>query len=66
LSQGQLEMIIVGTGTNGAEYIAPKAGSRASGNSISSLIELSQDAVAKVNEPTEQKKKVAALIHMTC
>ena len=66
LSQGQPETIIVGTGTSGAAHVAPEAGSWAKGKNLSLLVQLSNDAVAKVNELTEQKKKVAALIHITC
>jgi hypothetical protein len=66
LTQGQPETIIVGTGTNGAANIAPDAESWAKGNNLNLLIQPSYDAVAKLNELTEQKKKVAALIHITC
>jgi hypothetical protein len=65
LSQGQPEIIIVGTGTNGAAYVAPEAESWAQGKNLSLLVQPSYDAVAKVNELAEQKK-VAALIHITC
>jgi len=66
LSRGRLEIIIVGTGTNGAAHIAPEAESWAPGKNLSLLVQPSYDAVAKVNELTEQKKKIAALIHITC
>jgi hypothetical protein len=66
LSQGQPETIIVGTGTNSAAHIAPEAESWAKGKNLSLLIQPSYDAVAKVNELAEQRKKVAALIHITC
>jgi hypothetical protein len=66
LSQGQPEIIIVGTGTNGAAHIAPEAESWAKGKNLSLLVQPSYDAVARVNELAEQKKKVAALIHITC
>lgn len=59
-------MITVGAGTNGAEHIAPKAGSRARANNVSLLVQLSQDAAAQLKEATEQKKKVASLTHITC
>ena len=66
LSQGQPEIIIVGTGTNGAAHIAPEAESWAKGKNLSLLVQPSYDAVARVNELAEQKKKVAALMHITC
>ena len=67
LSQGQPEIIIVGTGTSGAAYIAPEAESWAKGKNLSLLVQSSYDAAAMVNEIAEQKnKKVAALIHITC
>ncbi len=66
LSQGQPEIIIVGTGTNGAAHIAPEAEGWAKGKNLSLLVQPSYDAVARVNELAEQKKKVAALIHITC
>ena len=66
LSQGQPETIIVGTGTNGAAYIAPEAESWAKGKNLNLLAQPSYDAVARLNELAEQKKKAAALIHITC
>ena len=66
LSQGHPEIIIVGTGTNGAAHIAPGAESWAKGKNLSLLIQPSYDAVAKINELAKQKKKIAALIHITC
>jgi hypothetical protein len=66
LSQGQPKTIIVGTGTNGAAHIAPDAESWAKEKSLSLPVQPSYDAIAKLNEVAEQKKKVAALIHITC
>lgn len=66
LSQGQPEVVIVGTGTDGAAHIAAEAGSWAKANNVSSLVQPSCDAIVKLNELTEQKKRAAALIHMTC
>jgi len=66
LSQGQPETIIVGTGTNGAANIAPDAESWAKEKNLSLLVQPSYDAVARLNELAKQKKKVAALIHITC
>ena len=66
LSQGQPEIIIVGTGTNGAARVAPEAESWAKEKNIGLMVQPSYDAVTRLNELTEQKKKVAALIHITC
>jgi len=66
LSQGQPETLIVGTGTNGAAHVAPEAESWAKSKNLGLLIQPSYDAVARLNELAEQKKKVAALIHITC
>ena len=66
LSQGQPEIIIVGTGTNGAAHITPEAESWVKGNNLSLVVQPSYEAIAKLNELAEQKKKVAALIHITC
>lgn len=66
LSQGQPEIIIVGTGTNGVAHIAPEAESWAKGKNLSLLVQPSYDAVTRLNELVEQKKKVAALMHITC
>jgi len=66
LSQGRPEVIIVGTGTDGAAHIAPEAESWVKGKNLSLLVQPSYDAVARLNELVGQKKKVAALIHITC
>ena len=66
LSQGQPEIIIIGTGTNGAAHVAPEAESWAKGKNLILVVQPSYDAVARLNELVEQRKKVAALIHITC
>jgi hypothetical protein len=66
LSQGQPEIIIVGTGTDGAARVAPEAESWAKEKNISLMVQPSYDAVTRLNDLVEQKKKVAALIHITC
>jgi len=66
LSQGQPEIIIIGTGTNGAACVAPEAESWVKGKNLISVVQPSYDAVARLNELVEQRKKVAALIHITC
>ena len=66
LIQGQPETIIVGTGTNGAANIGPEVESWAKEKNLSLIVQPSYDAVAKLNKLTEQQKRVAALIHITC
>jgi hypothetical protein len=66
LSHGQPEVVIVGTGTDGAAHIAAEAEGWAKANSVSLPVQPSCNAIAKLNELTEQKKKVAGLIHITC
>lgn len=66
LSQGQPEIIIVGTRTSGAAHVAPEAESWAKGKNLSLLVQPSYDAVTRLNELVEQKKEVAALMHITC
>ena len=48
------------------ELIFGSAESWAKGKNLSLLVQPSYDAVARVNELAEQKKEVAALIHITC
>ena len=66
LMQGQPETIIIGTGTDSVADIAPNVESWAEGKNLNLLVQPSYNAVAKLNELTEQKKQVAALIHITC
>jgi len=68
LSQGQPETIIVGhRNQRRCPYIAPDVENWANGKNLSLLVQPSYEAVARVNELVEQKKKVAAiLIHITC
>lgn len=66
LSQGQPEIIVIGTGTNGAARVAPEAESWAKRQNLSLVVQPSYNAVTRLNELVEQKKKVAALIHITC
>jgi hypothetical protein len=66
LSHGQPEVIVVGTGTDGAAHVAAEAENWAKTNNVSLLVQPSYDAILKLNELTEQKKKVTGLIHITC
>jgi hypothetical protein len=64
-SQGEPETIVIGTGTNGAAHVAPEVESWAERKNLDLLVQPSYDAVARLNELAE-RKKVAALIHITC
>jgi len=66
LSRGQPEVIIADTGTDGAAHIATEAQAWAKANNVTLLVRPSHDAIVRLNELVEQKKKVAALIHITC
>ena len=66
LSHGQPEVIVVGTGTDGAAHIAAEAEGWAKANSVSLLVQPSYDAIVRLNGLAEQKKKVAGLIHIAC
>lgn len=66
LIKGQPETLIVGIGTNGVAKIAPDVESWAEGKNLDLLVQPSYDAIARLDELTKQKKKIAALIHITC
>jgi len=66
LSQGQPDIIIVGTGTDGAAHVAPEAAAWARESNLELAVLPSYEAVTKLNELTGQGRKVAALIHITC
>ena len=66
LIQSQPEIIIVGTGTDSVANIAPDVKSWVEERNLNLLVQPSYDAVAMLNKLTEQNKKVAALIHITC
>jgi hypothetical protein len=66
LSQGQPELVVVDTGTDGAAHVAPEAESWARANNVALLVQPSYDALARLNELTGQKKRFATLIHITC
>lgn len=66
LSQGQPEIIVIGTGTDGVATMAPETERGVKEKNLNLLVKPSYDAVARLNELVEQKKRVAALIHITC
>ena len=66
LAQGDPETIIIGTGTDGKASLAPEVEDWAKERNLSLIAQSSYEAIAKLNESVEQKKKVAALIHITC
>jgi len=63
LAKDTPEVIVIGTGTDGVAKLATEA---ESWNDLSLLVQPSYDAVDKLNELIEQRKKAAALIHITC
>ena len=66
LVRGEPEAIIVGTGTDGKAKLAPEVEKWAKERNLSLIVQPSREALAKLNELTGQKKKIAALIHITC
>lgn len=66
LIQGEPETIIIGTGTSGKASVATEIMNWAKEKNLNLIVQPSHEAVTKLNEFTEQKKKVAALIHITC
>jgi len=66
LVSGEPEAIIVGTGTDGKAKLAPEVQNWAIEKNLSLVVQPSREAIATLNELTAQKKKIAALIHITC
>ena len=66
LTQGKPETMVIGTGTSGKASLATEIENWAKEKNLNLIVQPSHKAVAKLNELTEQKKKVAALIHITC
>jgi len=66
LAEDRPEAIIIGTGTSGKASLAPNVESWAKEKNLKLIVQPSHKAVAKLNELIEQKKKVAALIHIIC
>jgi hypothetical protein len=51
---------------DGKAHLAPDVESWAKEKNLNLTVQPSSEAIAKLTELTEQKKKVAALIHITC
>jgi hypothetical protein len=66
LVRGEPEAIIVGTGMDGKAKLASGVEKWAKERNLSLIVQPSREALAKLNELTGQKKKIAALIHITC
>ena len=66
LAQDAPQTIIIGTGTNGKARIAAEVANWAKEKNLNLLVQPSHEAVARLNELSEQGKKVVALIHITC
>ena len=61
LAEDRPEAIIIGTGTSGKASVAPEVEDWAKQRNLNLLVQPSYEAVTKLNELIEQKKKVAAL-----
>ncbi|GAH96517.1 unnamed protein product [marine sediment metagenome] len=66
LAEDMPEAVIIGTGTSGKATVAPEVEGWAKEKNLKLMVQPSHEAVTKLNELIEQKKKVAALIHITC
>jgi len=66
LAEDSPEAVIIGTGTSGKASLAPEVEDWAKEKNLKLIVQPSHEAVTKLNELIEQKKKVAALIHITC
>lgn len=66
LAEDMPEAVIIGTGTSGKATVAPGVEGWAKEKNLSLMVQSSHKAVAELNKLTEQKRKVAALIHITC
>jgi Uncharacterized conserved protein len=66
LARGEPEIIIIGIGTSGKASLATGVEGWAAEKNLNLIVQPSYEAVTKLNELTEQKKKVAALLHITC
>jgi len=66
LTQGEPETIVIGTGTSGKASLATEIANWAKEKNLNLIVQPSHEAATKLNELIEQKKKVAALIHLTC
>ncbi|MGQ9624897.1 MAG: Mth938-like domain-containing protein [Candidatus Bathycorpusculaceae bacterium] len=66
LCRDKVDVLVVGTGTDGVATICEEARKFLENLKIT-LIELpSEEAIKKFNELAENKKKVGAIIHVTC
>jgi hypothetical protein len=66
LAQGDPATIIIGTGTNGKARITSETQNWAKETNLDLIVQPSYEAVTKLNQLRDQKKRVAALIHITC
>jgi len=60
LAEDMPEAVIIGTGTNGKASVAPEVEDWAKEKNLKLIVQPSHEAVTKLNELIEQKKKVAA------
>lgn len=60
------ETIIIGTGTSGLVFVENKTKKLAEEKKINLLIKKTPEACKQFNSLTQQYKKVAAILHVTC
>lgn len=60
------DIIVVGTGTNGVAKISEEAEEYLKKSKVKLIVLPSLEATKKFNELIEDKKKVGAIIHVTC
>lgn len=66
LSKAGAEVMVVGIGTNSMAKVSKDAENYIEKAKVELLVLPSREAVTKYNELVERKKKVGALIHITC
>ncbi len=66
LFKEKMDVLIVGTGTNGVAKISEDAKSVIDKAKVELMVLPSQEAVEKFNELIQCGKKVGAIIHVTC
>ncbi len=66
LCKGKIDVLVVGTGTDGVAKISEEARKFLENSKITVVELLSEDAIKKFNELVDGNKKVGAIIHVTC
>jgi hypothetical protein len=66
IANGQPQVIVIGTGASGLAKLSLDAGIKLRKANLNLLVLSSSQAVDKFNQLTQEGKRVAALIHITC